>query len=207
MKSRSSGATRRGRSAASAAGEHSRLCARRFGSKAMHGCERKSSSRYQMKRPQRLRTGQCSLPAPECEPMATSLQAQFLDHVCQTSPDPLGLEIVEAHGATLTAAGGERYIDLIAGIAVNNLGHTHPAVVEAIREQSGRYLHAMVYGEYVLEPQVRLAALLAELTPPPLSVTYFMNSGTEAVEGALKLAKKWTGRRGLVAFENSYHGD
>jgi acetylornithine/succinyldiaminopimelate/putrescine aminotransferase len=131
----------------------------------------------------------------------------FRRHVCQTSLEPLGLEVVEARGATLVTRDGRRAIDLIAGIAVNNVGHAHPAVVAAIREQAGRYLHAMVYGEYVLEPQVRLAARLAEVCPPPLSVVYFTNSGAEAVEGALKLAKKRTGRPGLVAFERSYHGD
>jgi acetylornithine/succinyldiaminopimelate/putrescine aminotransferase len=115
--------------------------------------------------------------------------------------------VVEARAATLTTRDGRRYIDLMAGIGVNNVGHAHPAVVEAIAAQAERYLHAMVYGEYVIEPQVRLAARLAELAPAPLSVVYFTNSGTEAVEGALKLAKKATGRRGLVAFTGSYHGD
>src|SRR5262245_29016424 len=131
----------------------------------------------------------------------------FRQHVCQTSPEPLGLEVVEARGATLVTRDGRRFIDLLAGIGVNNVGHAHPAVVAAIKEQASLYLHAMVYGEYVLEPQVRLAARLAGLAPAPLSVVYFTNSGTEAVEGALKLAKKATGRRGLVAFSGSYHGD
>jgi acetylornithine/N-succinyldiaminopimelate aminotransferase len=131
----------------------------------------------------------------------------FRRHVCQTSPGPLGLEIESASGATIRTRDGREYIDLLAGIAVNNVGHAHPRVVAAIREQAGRYLHAMVYGEYVQEPQVRLAALLAEVSPSPLSVAYFTNSGTEANEGALKLAKKYTGRRKLIAFEGSYHGD
>src|SRR5207248_6700615 len=136
-----------------------------------------------------------------------SLPDLFHRHVCQTSRSPLGLEVVEARGATLTTRDGRRYVDFLAGIGVNNLGHAHPAVVAAVREQAGRYLHAMVYGEYVLEPQVRLAARLAEVAPDPLSVVYFTNSGTEAVEGALKTAKKATGRRGLVHFNRSYHGD
>ncbi|MBI3911492.1 MAG: aspartate aminotransferase family protein [Armatimonadetes bacterium] len=140
-------------------------------------------------------------------PNATDLRRAFLQHVCQTSDAPLGLEIAHARGATLHTTDGRRYIDLMAGIGVNNVGHAHPAVVAAIQEQADRYLHAMVYGEYVLEPQVRLAARLAELLPDPLSVIYFTNSGTEANEGALKLAKKATGRRRLVAFEGSYHGD
>jgi len=119
----------------------------------------------------------------------------------------MGLVIERARGATLWTADGRPFIDLLAGIGVNNVGHAHPAVVEAVQRQAERYLHAMVYGEYVLEPQVRLAEALARVLPPPLSVAYFTNSGTEANEGALKLAKKWTGRRRLVAFRNSYHGD
>lgn len=135
------------------------------------------------------------------------LTTAFKKHVCQTSESPLGLVIESARGATLRTREGRTYIDLLAGIGVNNVGHAHPAVVEAIRQQAGQYLHAMVYGEYVLEPQVRLAELLASVVPDPLSVVYFTNSGTEANEGALKLAKKFTGRRKLVGFRNSYHGD
>jgi acetylornithine/succinyldiaminopimelate/putrescine aminotransferase len=119
----------------------------------------------------------------------------------------LGLEVVRARSATVYTYDGREYIDLLAGIGVNHVGHAHPAVVAAIQDQAERYLHAMVYGEYVLEPQVRLAELLAQIAPPPLSVAYFTNSGTEANEGALKVAKKYTGRRRLVAFERSYHGD
>jgi acetylornithine/N-succinyldiaminopimelate aminotransferase len=135
------------------------------------------------------------------------LDHAFLRHICQTSDAPLGLEIESARGATLRTRGGREYIDLLAGIGVNNVGHAHPEVVKAVQEQAERYLHAMVYGEYVQEPQVRLAELLAQAAPGDLSVVYFTNSGTEANEGALKLAKKATGRRKLVAFENSYHGD
>lgn len=136
-----------------------------------------------------------------------SLADSFRRHVCQTSASPMGLEVVRARGATLTTRDGREYVDLLAGIAVNNVGHAHPEVVEAIRRQAGDYLHAMVYGEYVLEPQVRLAERLAGALPEPLSAVYFTNSGAEANEGALKLAKKATGRRGLVAFAGSYHGD
>src|SRR5688572_14087308 len=139
--------------------------------------------------------------------MGKDLRTLFTRHVCQTSDAPLGLEIERAENATLYTRDGRSYIDLLAGIGVNNVGHAHPAVVEAVREQAGRYLHAMVYGEYVLEPQVRLAERLAQVAPGPLSVVYFTNSGTEANEGALKLAKKYTGRRKLVAFKDSYHGD
>src|SRR6184192_1143901 len=98
----------------------------------------------------------------------SSLASLFRHHICQTSPSPLGLEVVEARGTTLTTRDGRRYVDFLAGIGVNNVGHAHPAVVAAIREQAGRYLHATVYGEYVLEPQVRLAARLAEVAPEPL---------------------------------------
>lgn len=139
--------------------------------------------------------------------MASDLIESFKKHVCQTSDAPMGLVVERARGATLHTRDGRTFVDFLAGIGVNNVGHAHPAVVVAVREQAERYLHAMVYGEYVLEPQVRLAELLASVTPPPLSVVYFTNSGTEANEGALKLAKKYTGRKKLVAFQNSYHGD
>lgn len=135
------------------------------------------------------------------------LSQSFLRHVCQTSDAPLGLVIERARGATITTRDGREYVDFLAGIGVNAVGHAHPEVVAAVQAQAERYLHAMVYGEYVLEPQVRLAELLAEVTPGNLSVTYFTNSGTEANEGALKVAKKFTGRRKLIAFHNSYHGD
>lgn len=139
--------------------------------------------------------------------MTLPAREAFLRHVCQTSDAPLGLEIESASGATLRTTDDRTFVDLLAGIGVNNVGHAHPRVVRAIREQAERYLHAMVYGEYVQEPQARLAELLAQVAPGDLDVVYFTNSGTEANEGALKLAKKWTGRRKLVAFHNSYHGD
>lgn len=139
--------------------------------------------------------------------MPAPLFESFKQHVCQTSDSPMGLAVDRAQGATIHTRDGRSYVDFLAGIGVNNVGHAHPAVVAAVQEQAGRYLHAMVYGEYVLEPQVRLAELLASVAPEPLSVVYFTNSGTEANEGALKLAKKYTGRRKLVAFRNSYHGD
>ncbi len=136
-----------------------------------------------------------------------SAQDSFKRFLAQTSDAPLGLEIERAEGSFLFTVDGRRIIDFISGIAVSSLGHGHPAVVEAIRRQVDRHLHVMVYGEFVLAPQVELAAMLAELLPEKLQVTYFTNSGTEAVEGALKLAKKFTGRSRLVAFERSYHGD
>jgi len=136
-----------------------------------------------------------------------SAQDSFKRFLAQTSDAPLGLEIERAEGSFLFTVDGRRIIDFISGIAVSSLGHGHPAIVEAIRRQVDRHLHVMVYGEFVLAPQVELAAMLAELLPEKLQVTYFTNSGTEAVEGALKLAKKFTGRSRLVAFERSYHGD
>ena len=126
--------------------------------------------------------------------------------MAQTSPAPLALEIVKAEGATLTDASGKTYIDLIGGISVANVGHRHPRVLSAIREQLDAYLHIMVYGEFVETPQVAYARKLASLLPAPLESVYFTNSGAEAVEGAMKLAKRVTGRMEIVAFQNSYHG-
>lgn len=137
----------------------------------------------------------------------TDLGEAFRAHVCQTSEAPLGLVIERAEGCWIHTTDGRRYLDLLSGIGVAGIGHSHPEVVAAIRAQSKRYLHAMVYGEYVQEPQVRLAERLAEIAPPGLTSVYFTNSGTEANEGALKLAKKATRRRKLMAFEQSYHGD
>ena len=135
------------------------------------------------------------------------LREDFLRYVCQTSPEPMGIEVERAHGCVIVDKNGKEYLDFLSGIGVASIGHTHPAVVHAIKEQAERYLHAMVYGEYVQEPQVRLARRLAEVAPPPLSVTYFTNSGTEAIEGALKTARKYTGRAGLISFFGSFHGD
>ena len=135
------------------------------------------------------------------------LHADFLRYVGQTSPGPIGLEIERAEGAWLYARGGRRYLDFISGIGVANLGHANPAVIAAIKRQAERYLHVMVYGEYVLDAQVRLARRLAQLLPPQLGQIYFTNSGAEAIEGALKTARKHTGRIGFVAFEGAYHGD
>src|SRR5271168_952167 len=122
----------------------------------------------------------------------SSLRDGFLRHVAQTSPAPIGLEVVRAEGSWLYTADGRRYLDLIAGIGVSALGHGHPAVLDAIAAQARRHLHVMVYGEYVIESQVKLARRLVELLPPPLERVYFTNSGTEAVECALKVARKFT---------------
>lgn len=136
-----------------------------------------------------------------------SLEDQFRRHIAWTSDFPLGLEVERAEGPYLYMSDGRRVIDFISGIAVSSLGHRHPRVVAAIKEQVDRHLHVMVYGEFIQRPQVRMASLLAEHLPDELSVVYFTMSGTEANEGALKLAKKHTGRTRLVAFERSYHGD
>ncbi len=130
----------------------------------------------------------------------------FQTFLAQTSDSPIGLEIERAEGIYLYSAEGKQYTDLISGISVSNTGHRHPAVIGAIKDQLDHYLHLMVYGEYIQSPQVKLAARLAELLPPSLSNTYFVNSGSEAVEGALKLAKRFTGRQEIIAFHNAYHG-
>lgn len=135
------------------------------------------------------------------------LRRAFLRYVCQTSDAPLGLVVARAAGASVWDADGREYLDLLSGIGVAGVGHCNPEVVAAVRAQAERYLHVMVYGESVQEPQVRLAERLAALAPGDLSVTYFCNSGAEAIEGAIKLARKATGRAGLVAFRGGYHGD
>lgn len=135
------------------------------------------------------------------------LRRQFAAHVAWTSDAPMGLTLERAEGPFFYLDDGRRIVDLISGIAVSSLGHRHPRVVEAVKAQVDRHLHAMVYGEFVQRPQVELAALLAAQLPPQLQTVYFTMSGTEANEGALKLAKKHTGRSKLVAFEHSYHGD
>jgi len=134
------------------------------------------------------------------------LRAQFLRHLAQTSETPMALEIAMAEGMYLYDPEGKPYMDLIAGIGVSCLGHRHPRVAAAVKEQVDRYWHTMVYGECLLAPQIRLAGLLAEHLPANLSCTYFVNSGAEAVEGAMKLAKRFTGRHQIVACKNAYHG-
>lgn len=130
----------------------------------------------------------------------------FLQHVAQTSPAPVGIEITHAKGSYLYGTDGKKYIDLIGGISVCNLGHRHPAVVEAIKKQADAYLHVMVYGELVQSPQVQYASLLAKHLPQNLDCVYFTNSGTEATEGALKLARRYTGKTDVLCCNNSYHG-
>jgi len=130
----------------------------------------------------------------------------FLEHVAQTSEAPLALEIVRAEGMYLWDVSGKQYLDMIAGISVCNVGHSHPRVVTAVREQAEKYMHLMVYGEFVESPQVAYARQLSAQLPQSLNSVYFTNSGAEAIEGAMKLAKRYTGRREIVAFHHAYHG-
>lgn len=130
----------------------------------------------------------------------------FLQHLGQTSVTPLMLEIVRAEGIYMYGADGKKYIDLISGVSVSNTGHCHPKVVEAVRNQTGLYMHLMVYGEIIQNPQVKYAERLAGILPSSLSSCYFVNSGSEAVEGGLKLAKRYTGRSRIISFKNAYHG-
>ncbi len=130
----------------------------------------------------------------------------FLNHVAQTNDAPLSLEVTRAEGVYLYDQEDRPHLDLIAGISVSNLGHNHPAIISAIKEQADKYLHTLVYGEFILSPQVQLAELLQRHLPDNLNCTYFVNSGTEATEGALKLAKRYTGRSKIVACKQAYHG-
>ena len=130
----------------------------------------------------------------------------FLNHVGQTSEAPLCLNIVKAEGSKMWDADGKEYIDLIAGISVCNIGHRHPAVIEAIKKQLDDYLHIMVYGELVENPQVAYAKMLADHLPHSLNAVFYTASGSEATEGAMKLAKRYTGRTQIISFKNSYHG-
>ncbi len=130
----------------------------------------------------------------------------FLQHVAQTSEAPLAIHIKKARGSRLYDNDGKEYVDLIAGISVCNIGHRHPAVIRAIKKQADSYLHVLVYGEMIESPQVQYAKLLADNLPASLNSVYFTNSGAEAVEGAMKLAKKATGRTQIIAFDQSYHG-
>jgi len=133
-------------------------------------------------------------------------RALFLQHIAQTSASPLALEITKAAGCYLYDADGKEYLDLIGGISVCNTGHCHPAVVAAIKEQADKYLHILVYGEFIQSPQVQYAKLLTDHLPASLNSVYFTNSGAEATEGAMKLAKRVTGRTQMIAFKKAYHG-
>lgn len=146
-------------------------------------------------------------PEPQGDLSPGAQLAAFLRHVAQTSDSPLGLVVERASGCTLHTAGGREFLDLLAGIGVAALGHGHPRVLEAIRAQADKHLHVMVYGEMVQQAQVALASRLCSLLPAGLDNVYFTNSGTEAVEGALKLARKATGRTWLLGCHGGFHGD
>ena len=137
--------------------------------------------------------------------MAT-LKQDFYGFLAQTSKTPVGLEIASAKGILLKDVKGKKYLDLISGIAVSNLGHGNPHVIRAIKEQADRHTHVMVYGEYIQSKQVQFAKAICNLLPTNLNSVYFVNSGSEAVEGALKLAKKYTRRTEIISFTNAYHG-
>jgi acetylornithine/N-succinyldiaminopimelate aminotransferase len=135
-----------------------------------------------------------------------SIRQLFLLNTAQTSSTPRSLEVARAEGIYLYDPAGKPYIDLVSGFAVSNTGHRHPKVVEAIKDQVDKYLHLTVYGEFIQSPQVKFAEKLASVLPPGLQSVYFVNSGAEATEGALKLAKRYTGRSEIIACNNSYHG-
>lgn len=141
-----------------------------------------------------------------CQKEVECLREDDLRYVAQTTPFGKSLVFVRSQGCMLWDAEGKSYLDFISGIAVNNVGHTHPEVVQAICDQAQRMLHATVFGKAVIPPQVELARRLAQLTPHGLETIFFTNSGTEAIEGAIKLARRATGRHGIVAFEGAFHG-
>ncbi len=135
------------------------------------------------------------------------MKNDFFKYQAQTSPHPLALEIDHAEGSYIYSTEGKKYLDFVAGVSASSLGHRHPKVVEAVKQQLDKYLHVMVYGEYAQGPAMELCRLLAENLPAPLEKTYLTNSGTEAIEGALKLARRYTGRSQILAARNAYHGN
>lgn len=135
------------------------------------------------------------------------MTSDFLKYQAQTTQHPLGVEISHANGSYIYDSNNKGYLDFVAGVSATPLGHNHPKIINAIKEQADKYLHVMVYGEYIQKPAVELTKLLAENLPCPLEKTYLTNSGTEAIEGALKLAKRATGRSEIIAAHNAYHGN
>ena len=130
----------------------------------------------------------------------------FLRHIAQTSQAPIGIEMVKASGIHIWDKDGKSYVDMISGFSVCNIGHSHPAVVKAVQEQAAEYMHLIVYGEFIESPQTTYAKLLTQHLPASLDCVYFTNSGAEATEGAMKLAKRITGRSKFIAFDHAYHG-
>ncbi|GAA4277876.1 aspartate aminotransferase family protein [Aquimarina mytili] len=135
------------------------------------------------------------------------MKKDFFKYQAQTTPHPLAMEVSHAEGTYIYATDGKKYLDFVAGVSACSLGHRHPKVVSAIKEQLDKYLHVMVYGEYIQQPAVSLAKLLASNLPDPLEKTYLTNSGTEAIEGSLKLARRVTGRSQIIAARQAYHGN
>lgn len=135
------------------------------------------------------------------------MQNDFLKYQAQTTPHPLALEVKEANGSYIYDIQGNAHLDFVAGVSACGLGHSHPKVVNAIKEQTDKYLHVMVYGEYIQKPAVEYSKLLASKLPAPLETTYLVNSGTEAIEGALKLARRATGRSQIISAHKAYHGN
>lgn len=135
------------------------------------------------------------------------MQKKFFKYQAQTTQFAAGFEVEKAEGSYIYGKDGKKYLDFVAGVSANTLGHSHPKIVSAIKEQAEKYLHVMVYGEYAQEKPIELCQLLAEATPEPLEVTYLVNSGAEAIDGALKLAKRFTGREEIISMKNSYHGN
>ncbi len=131
----------------------------------------------------------------------------FFKYQAQTTPHPLAMEISHAKGSYIFDSKGKAYLDFVAGVSVCSLGHSHPKVIAAVKEQLDRYMHVMVYGEYIQKPAVELSKLLAKHLPKPLETTYLVNSGTEAIEGSIKLARRFTGRSEIIAAKNAYHGN
>lgn len=134
------------------------------------------------------------------------LRHQFLEHIAQTSPSPLLIEVQRAQDIYLYTPEGKRYVDLVSGVSVSNVGHSNPQVTQAICKQVNDYMHCMVYGELIQKPQVEYATLISQYLPEKLNSVYFLNSGAEAIEGALKLAKRYTARTEIISFRNAYHG-
>ncbi|WP_225034844.1 aspartate aminotransferase family protein [Winogradskyella sp. SM1960] len=135
------------------------------------------------------------------------MKSEFLKYQAQTTPHPLAMEISHAKGSYIYDTKGKSYLDFVAGVSACGLGHSHPKVVTAVKEQLDKYLHVMVYGEYIQKPALELTKLLAKHLPAPLESTYLVNSGTEAIEGSLKLARRFTGRSEIIAAKNAYHGN
>jgi acetylornithine/succinyldiaminopimelate/putrescine aminotransferase len=135
-----------------------------------------------------------------------NLRNLFLNHVAQTSPAPIGIEMVKADGIFLFDVKGKKYIDAISGFSVANIGHSNPEVIKAVQQQVEKYMHLIVYGEFIQQPQVSYAKLLTDHLPASLNCVYFTNSGAEATEGAMKLAKRVTNRSRIISFNKSYHG-